>query len=369
MLMNRTASQFRFCLSDRRRGVSHRPLCKPYVAVAAGLFLCSFLCQVSWGAGRAKPKERELVVPKRLLYVLNEADGMRFKNPMGVFYDTHHDEVLVADTGNHRVVILDGSAGRTKCSFIHRVQRDDTGKDSLGEPRNLAQNSRGDIFIVDTLCDYVEVCDYQGTSHGKIWLKDYLTPEETPLGLQPRDVKPVAATVDFKDNLYLASACWIFVFDQDLNFQRRLGRKGMASQEFTAISSLWVDTAGKIFVSDSLGYGIRVLSPEGKVLMAFGEHEAGFNNFSMAVGVITDRRGYIWVADALRHIVSIFDANGNFLDYIGSWGDGPGQFAYPSSLGAHWGGRIVVADRVGSRIQCFELEQRPKSVLAKQLTD
>jgi hypothetical protein len=91
------------------------------------------------------------------------------------------------------------------------------------------------------------------------------------------------------------------------------------------------------------------------VLLAFGEHDAGLNNFSLPVGVITDRRGYIWVADTLRHIVPIFDPGGRFLDYIGTFGAGPGQFAFPSGIAANRDDRIVVLERVNARLQCFEL--------------
>ena len=301
----------------------------------------------------AAPAQKQ-VAPEHLLFVTNEAFGISFRNPLGVFYDNHHDEILVADTGNHRVVILDGAEGYAKSAFTHWVRRAGVDKAILGEPRSIAVNSSSEIFIVDNLCEYVEVCDFRGTPLTRISLEEYMQPVEVSSGF---DLKPVAVTVDPKDNLYIATSSSIYVFNNDLQFQRQLGSKGYKSSEFIAIMSLWVDSAGKIFVTDGQGLGLRVLAPDGEVLLAFGGHDAGFDNFSLPYGVITDRRGYIWVSDSLRHITTIFDADGKFLDYIGSFGSKVGQFAYPSGVATDRDGKIAVLERVGARLQCFELAQ------------
>lgn len=298
------------------------------------------------------------IVPERLLFLVRGAFGKPFCNPMGVFFDSHHDEILIADTGNHRIVILDGTDGHPKAQFVRRLQRG--GEVIFGEPRSVAQNSLGEIFIVDNLCDYVEVWDFQGTPTRQIRLKEYLPPTE--LAMRISALKPVAVTVDYKDNLYIATPRRIFVFDKDFRIKGRIGKEGNSPHDFMAITSLWVDTRGHIYVTDAQGYGVKVLSPDGQILLSFGAHESGLGNFSLPIGIVTDRRGYIWVADALRHIVSVFDGQGNFLDYIGAMGLQPGQFLYPSGISAHWGGKIVVLDRVGGRVQCFALPSPPRRV-------
>lgn len=83
----------------------------------------------------------------------------------------------------------------------------------------------------------------------------------------------------------------------------------------------------------------------------------GFTNFSLPAAIATDRNGVIWVADSLRHVVSAFRREGRevrFLDYIGAFGRRPGEFSYPAGLAASLSGRLVVVDRGGGRLQCFE---------------
>ncbi len=304
---------------------------------------------------------RPSVVPRRLVFVASEAFNRPLKNPTGVWCDTEQKEILVADTGNHRVVIFDEN-GRAKGEFVHSVTRNGDAHRINGEPRRLAVNSKGEIFIVDSLCNYVDVCDYRGRSLRRIFLP---LPSEASSGVFPiaeggknEDVKPTALTVDYQDNLYIASATRIFIFNASGELQRVIGKRGNGAGEFLAITGLWVDTAGRIYVTDAQSLGVHVLSSDGEVIVAFGEHEAGLINFSLPIAIATDRRGYIWVADALRHIVSVFERDGKnikFLDYIGAFGVRPGQFAYPSGLGAAWHGRLVVVDRVGGRVQCFEM--------------
>jgi hypothetical protein len=319
------------------------------------LAIFSFLTIIIFLYSSPQPcSAQEKVVPERLLFVVNQAFEKPFLRPLGVFYDGHHDEILVADTGNHRVVILDGKDGFPRAAFQHFVRRKGAEQATPGEPRNLAVNSQGDIFIVDNLCDYVQVCDFRGAHLEEIRLQDHVQSVSQSTEL---DLKPVAVTVDPGDKLYVATSCWIFVFDRKLEFQKRLGQRGHGSSGFTAITDLWVDAQGNVFVTDARGLGLRVLSSQGDVLLAFGEHDAGFNNFSLPVGVITDRRGYIWIVDAIRHIVPIFDADGRFLDYIGAFGSRPGQLAYPSGIAANREGRIVVLERVNARLQCFQLYQ------------
>ena len=325
------------------RPAIRNPLAAICIALQAGLIT------VTTRPGATKPGPD--VVPKRLVFSASQAFNLPFKQPAGVWYDTAHGEILLADAGNQRVVIFDES-GVAKSQFTRKV-RLKSGETRLGEPRRLAVNSAGEILIVDTHCDYVDVCDYRGRHLRRMEVRE---PSADGTGAG-EPLRPTAVAVDYRDNVYIATATHVFLFNARGELQRAFGDKGTGAGEFLAITSLWVDTAGRIYVSDAQAMGVQIFSHEGEVLAVFGEHDAGPMNFSMPVGVVTDRRGRIWVADALRHIVSVFERDGKrvrFLDYIGAFGGGPGAFAYPSGLGSSLRGRLLVVDRVGARLQCFE---------------
>jgi hypothetical protein len=92
------------------------------------------------------------------------------------------------------------------------------------------------------------------------------------------DIAPTAVTVDYRDNLYIASATRVFVFNASGELQRVIGKRGNGAGEFLAITSLRVDTAGRIDVTEAQSLGAHVLTPDVEVIMAFGEHEAGLIN-------------------------------------------------------------------------------------------
>jgi sugar lactone lactonase YvrE len=302
------------------------------------------------------------VVPKRLLFVVGRAFGKDFSGPSGVWYDAKHGEIYVADTGNHRLVVLD-DRGMPKAELMRTVERAGSTKPIAGEPSRIAVNSGGDMFVVDVLADYVDMCDYRGRSLRQISLRDFAeaakrvgAPANEPVS--PLDLKATAVTVDSKDNIYIACRARIYVFSPTFKLLRAIGAKGSEPGQFTAITSLWVDAAGLIYVTDARALAVHVLAADGTVLVAFGQHDSGVTNFGLPIGITTDLRGNIWVADTLRHIVSVFRRTGNkveYLDYIGTLGTRGGEFAYPSGLTASSTGRMLVVDRVGCRVQCFEM--------------
>ncbi len=298
------------------------------------------------------------VVPKRLIFATSSAFNLLFRNPAGVWCDAAHREILVADTGNHRVVILD-EHGIPTYQFVHQVTLE--GQTQNGEPRSIAVSSKGTIYIVDNLCNTVDVCDYRGDTIGHIDPARYLAKtasgETGSKAAQAMISKPTAVAVDYLDNVYIACPNRILIFNSKGKFRKVMGKTGIGPGEFTAITDIWVDTAGRIYITDAQSLAVQILSPDGKLLLGFGTHNAGVTNFSLPAAICTDRRGDIWLVDTLRQVISAFQRNGDqvvYLDSMGGFGVRPGEVAFPSAIGADWNGRLIIVDRVGGRVQCFD---------------
>ena len=68
-----------------------------------------------------------------------------------------------------------------------------------------------------------------------------------------------------------------------------------------------------IYVSD--GYGnarVHKYSPDGKLLLSWGEPGTDPGQFNIVHNIATDKDGYVYVADRENHRVQIFDANGKY---------------------------------------------------------
>ncbi len=273
-----------------------------------------------------------------------------FSNPQGIFYDKRFKELYVCDSGNHQVVIFD-SSGFPIYRFKHWVERE--GKRMTGEPRSLVVNSEGNIFLTDNLADYIDILNQRGENIDQIKL--------APL-LKLRTAKAIGLAIDENDNLYVSyqgeDKSELVVLDPDLQPVLQLKNDAQNQQNFGDISGLWVDSAGKIYITDAIAEPcVKVFSKKGVYLLGFGKHDVGWDNFSLPSGIITSEQGFIWVVDAIRQVVKAFSAEGQYLQFIGGYGNRPGELDYPGAISGDGGKTIFILEKSGARFQEFKAEK------------
>jgi len=119
---------------------------------------------------------------------------------------------------------------------------------------------------------------------------------------------------------------------------------------------LWVDDAGKIYVTDAdAKFCVQVFSAGGEFLLGFGGHDIKREDFSLPTGVATTGDGTIFVADELRQVVKAFDSKGQFLYWFGGFGVGSSAMRYPRYITGDGEDELFVVERVGRRYQKFVL--------------
>ena len=289
-------------------------------------------------------QELKLGVSIRMLAAGYDA-ATRFNSPQGIFYDRRTKELYVCDTGNHQVVIFD-STGLPVYRFKHWVERG--GKKILGEPRSIAINSRGDIFLADNLCDYLDILNFRGESEERF---------DLARALNVSSAKPLLLALDEKDYLYVVyrnEKSALAVFDPDLRLVQQLENRKENHQDFGEISGLWVDS--NIYMTDATAEPcVRVFSGDGTYLLGFGTHDVGWDGFSLPSGVTITQGGIIWIADTFRQVVKAFSPEGMFVRYIGGYGHQAGAMDYPAALTGNGEALLFVLEKAGERFQGFEV--------------
>ena len=87
----------------------------------------------------------------------------------------------------------------------------------------------------------------------------------------------------------------------------------MSGEPFHRCTHTALSPKGEIYVSD--GYGnsrVHKYSPDGKLLLSWGEPGTGEGEFNIVHNICCDADGWVYVADRENHRVQVFDGNGKF---------------------------------------------------------
>ncbi|MGH7039192.1 MAG: peptidyl-alpha-hydroxyglycine alpha-amidating lyase family protein [Stellaceae bacterium] len=87
----------------------------------------------------------------------------------------------------------------------------------------------------------------------------------------------------------------------------------MGGEPFHRCTHTALSPKGEIYVSD--GYGnarVHKFSPDGKLLLSWGESGSGPGEFNIVHNITADADGWVYVADRENHRVQVFDGNGRY---------------------------------------------------------
>ncbi len=132
--------------------------------------------------------------------------------------------------------------------------------------------------------------------------------------------RPHAVTMGPDDSIYLTDDVDHVVkkFTLDGRLLLTIGTPGKpaiahSGQPFNRPTHLAVAPDGYLYISD--GYGnsrIHKFSPNGELVLSWGEPGTDPGQFNIPHNVSVDRDGYVYVADRENHRIQIFDPNGRF---------------------------------------------------------
>ncbi|HEX6944025.1 MAG TPA: hypothetical protein VF128_13930 [Gemmatimonadaceae bacterium] len=278
---------------------------------------------------------------------LGAHESTPLSNPMGIFFDRVKQECYVADTGNGQVVIFN-SSGMPTYRFLHMVPgRND--QPIPGEPRSIAVDAKGTIYLVDSRVTYIDVLDTRGRSITHIDVPD------DNCG-QPERFIHVAVGGD--QTVYAISACAqprVFRIDEAGAVTGAVVLQ-TPDDERACVNGFAVDKDGNIYITNGCANLMaQFYSPTGELVRAFGKHDTGFENFAVPAGLAVMNNGDTWIVDTIRQVVGRFDHEGNLLSMIGGKGSQPGAFEYPSAVATDGESLLFVLERQGNRYQCLRI--------------
>lgn len=275
---------------------------------------------------------------KRLVdFVFGEEDTA-IGRPYGVLMDDR-DRLFVVDVALKRVHVMDTKENRYSVVGEGKQGRVQT-------PIALAADDDENVYITDSEAGIVYRYNLRAGT---------LTPFITNL------LRPTGIAFNRTNRLLYVSetgAHQVVLFDLEGKDRLHIGRRGEGKGQFNFPTDLFIDRAGKLYVTDPINARIQVFTAEGTFVRTFGQAGDALGEFSKPKGVAVDSEGNIYVCDALRDSVQVFDPAGRFRFEFGERGQKPGAFWMPSGIYIDRYDTIFVADTYNRRVQVFRLVGR-----------
>lgn len=238
--------------------------------------------------------------------------------PSGAEIDPADGAYVVADTGNDRVERYSASG-----ALLWSVGGFGMSANPLrfSDPRDIGIDSSGDVYVADT--GNVRIVKLDGATGA--FVSSFKGPANDKIG------SPIGVTVSaFDDQVYVADAGKkkVRAFDQTGNQLFAFGET--AGCLFSAIRDVDAGPSGMIFIANYLKNNILRMSPAGACLGSWGTKGTGNGQFKNPYGVrvITDPEAgtSVFVADSNNNRVQQFTPTGGFLQAFGGTGTADDRF-------------------------------------------
>ena len=185
------------------------------------------------------------------------------------------------------------------------------GEGRMRMPINSAVDDAGKRYVTDTVRGQVLIYAADDTYLGAIGKKE----EMKPVGI-------VAA----KDRLYVSDLKnhTVRVYDpstRELLFSIPRDGADEKSRLFSP-TNLALDGQGRIYVSDTGGFFVKVFDADGHFVKQIGEAGLGIGHFALPKGIAVDRETRLYVVDAATQVVQLFDGDGRLLMFFGDTAQG-----------------------------------------------
>jgi DNA-binding beta-propeller fold protein YncE len=241
----------------------------------------------------------------------------KFQRPLWKPYGvtTTKDTVYVVDSQAANLGIIDLAKRRIR--FIRP-----TGRDAMETPINVAVDKNGNRYVTDPKRGQVMIFDKRDQLLDRIGKQG----EGRPCGIAAAG-----------DRLYVSDLAAQCVRVYDINTRNVLLTFPLDPKEeksrLRSPTNIAIDREGRMYVSDTGDYTMKVYDAQGKHLWTVGEQGLNPGNFALPKGVGVDREGRMYVVDAATAVVQIFDREGRLLMYFGEpKSSGPGGLYLPAAL-------------------------------------
>ena len=295
-------------------------------------------------------------------------DGLPLFAPRAVAVGPNGERVI-ADTSNHRIVVVDGTGVELRTFGSHCnltdptgtpcVDPDGDGPQALGdgqffEPWGVAVDPAGQIYVADTWNGRIQVFDAEGRFLRK-WGLFATTNGE--LGDPMSLFGPRGIAIDLDGNLLVADTGnkRILRFSPDGQSLGQIGGGGVIAGRFEEPTDVKVDpTDGTVVVADAWNGRIQRFSPSLEYAGEFAVPGWSGRDVFQKPSLTVARDGTIYATDPATALVMVFNRDGTVKAAFGGPGADNSRLGLPNGIASDLvAGQVIVADGGNNRVMVF----------------
>ena len=253
--------------------------------------------------------------------------------------------------------------------YSHTIGRGEEAGTGFKNPVSVARGEGDLMYVVSRAYDYrsdskrITVCTVGEDYIGEIGNAGRLGGEMMDSGESDAPgsmVWPTSVALDKAGNVYVSDE-WlnrIAMFSSDGEWLGAWGTQGDADGEVDQPAGIAFDSEDNLYVVDTGNNRIQKFTKDGQFLAKWGQQGSGDGEFDMPWGIGLDADNNVYIADWRNDRIQKFAPDGSFLMVFGESGSEDGQFNRPADVAVDKEGLIYVADWRNDRVQVFDAEGR-----------
>jgi YD repeat-containing protein len=289
----------------------------------------------------------------------------QFKGPTGVAVAAS-GAIYVADTENNRAQEWEpvpASAPLVTSQFGSKG----SGEAQFNEPRGVAIDSSGNLWVADTENSRLEKLSASGGflaaygSHGS-GSGQFSGIAGVAINQSTGNIY-VSDRHNMRIEEFSSSGAFVRAFgfgvsDGEIKFEVcasscRAGLEGAGNGEFHTPLGLTIDQSSNVWVADYGNNRVQEFTAAGEFVAAYGTAGTGNVQFKNPEGIVYDD-GNLYVTDTYNARVEEISTTGAYVGQFGSYGTGKGQFKRPSAIAVNSvTGNLYVGDKGSARVEEF----------------